>query len=119
MKDARIQYRRRCSYATKSNRIRPVKTPGGKLVAHYVVKSAKGPQCADPGCNKGLQGIPRMRPAQMSRLNKHHRTVSRAYGGNCCLTCVRERIMRAFIVEEQKIVKKVILEKAKAAKAAK
>lgn len=92
VKDVRITYRRRCSYKTKSNRIRPVKTPGGRLVAHYLEKSSKGPTC--PGCRKTLIGIPRLRPKQYKRLAGRERTVSRAYGGSWCATCVRERVLR-------------------------
>ena len=40
------------------------------------------------------------------------RTVSRAYGGSRCGNCVKQRIVRAFLIEEQKIVKKVMAEKA-------
>ena len=61
--------------------------------------------------------IPRLRPTEYKRLAKHDRTVSRAYGGVLCSKCCRERILRAFIVEEQKIVKKVLQEQAKAGKA--
>lgn len=32
----------------------------------------------------------------------------RAYGGVLCAACVRTRVVRAFLVEEQKIVKKVL-----------
>lgn len=46
-------------------------------------------------------------------MSKPNRTVSRAYGGSRCATCVRQRIVRAFLIEEQKIVKKVLLEKLK------
>ena len=63
--------------------------------------------------------IPRARPKAFARLPQHKRTVSRAYGGNLSHAAVRERILRAFIVEEQKIVKKVLTEKAKSSKAAK
>ena len=35
-----------------------------------------------------------------------------------CSKCVRNRIVRAFLIEEQKIVKKVVLEKMMAKKAA-
>ena len=52
-----------------------------------------------------------MRPKQYKKLSKNKRTVSRAYGGSRCAKCVRERIVRAFLIEEQKIVKKVLLEK--------
>ncbi|GAY44630.1 hypothetical protein CUMW_083370 [Citrus unshiu] len=42
------------------------------------------------------------------------RTFNRAYGGVLSGGAVRERIIRAFLVEEQKIVKKVLkLQKAK------
>ena len=34
------------------------------------------------------------------------------YGGSRCGKCVRERIMRAFLIEEQKIVKKVLKQQA-------
>ena len=59
--------------------------------------------------------VPRLRTKELRRLSSHHRTVNRAYGGSRCAACVRERIMRAFIIEEQKIVKKVLAEKRKAA----
>jgi large subunit ribosomal protein L34e len=45
------------------------------------------------------------------------KTVSRAYGGSRCHTCVRQRILRAFLIEEQKIGKKVLEEKLRKAKA--
>jgi len=45
------------------------------------------------------------------------KTVSRAYGGSRCHKCVKQRIVRAFLIEEQKIVKKVLLEKSKKVKA--
>lgn len=137
--------------------------PGGRLVAQYVTKAAKGPQCGD--CHTAIQGvrpparrarsavallclclcfpcvslwaivvvaaavgpwvvvpacdggcvwgvqIPRARPFEYSRMARHERTVNRAYGGSRCAKCVRERILRAFIIEEQKIVKKVLAEK--------
>ena len=44
--------------------------------------------------------------------------MNRAYGGSRCAHCTRERILRAFIVEEQKIVKKGLLDKLRAGKKA-
>ena len=44
-------------------------------------------------------------------LHKRERTVSRAYGGSRCAGCVRKRIVRAFLIEEQKIVKQMMIEK--------
>jgi large subunit ribosomal protein L34e len=46
------------------------------------------------------------------------KTVARAYGGSRCHTCVRQRIVRAFLIEEQKIGKKVMAEKLKKSKTA-
>jgi large subunit ribosomal protein L34e len=42
--------------------------------------------------------------------NAHHRekAVARAYGGSRCHHCVKLRVIRAFLVEEQKIVKKAL-----------
>eukprot|EP00246_Nothoceros_aenigmaticus_P010773 TRINITY_DN275_c1_g1_i1.p1 TRINITY_DN275_c1_g1~~TRINITY_DN275_c1_g1_i1.p1 ORF type:complete len:121 (+),score=24.66 TRINITY_DN275_c1_g1_i1:51-413(+) len=102
----RLTYRRRHCYATKSNQTRVVKTPGGKLVFQTAKKRAKGPVCSVTG--KRIPGIPHLRPAEYHRIHRHRKTVNRAYGGNMCGSAVRERIIRAFLVEEQKIVKKVL-----------
>ncbi|KAK6133668.1 hypothetical protein DH2020_032578 [Rehmannia glutinosa] len=83
----RLTYRKRHSYATKSNQHRVVKTPGGKLVYQTTKKRASGPKC--PVTGKRIQGF-------------------------FCM------IIRAFLVEEQKIVKKVLkIQKAKEKLAAK
>ncbi|KAH6800121.1 Ribosomal protein L34e superfamily protein [Perilla frutescens var. hirtella] len=54
--------------------------------------------------------IPHLRPAEYkrSRLSKNRRTVNRAYSGVLSGSAVKERIIKAFLVEEQKIVKKVL-----------
>lgn len=102
----RLTYRRRHAYNTRSNRVRKVRTPGGKLVFHYLRKKANVVKCGD--CHTELQGIPAVRPKEYRLLHKNQRTVSRAYGGTRCATCVRNRIVRAFLIEEQKIVKAVM-----------
>ncbi|CAM9350918.1 unnamed protein product [Choristocarpus tenellus] len=109
--NVRVTYKRRHAYATKSNKIKVVKTPGGKLVAHYHKKKAKGPRCAV--CSISLPGIKHLRPKQYKNLKKREKTVSRSYGGSLCANCVRQRIVRAFLIEEQKIVKQVLMEKMK------
>lgn len=81
---------------------------------HYIGKAAKGPRCGD--CHAALPGLPRLRPTGYARIAPNARSVSRAYGGSRCATCTRERIMRAFIVEEQKLVKQILQEKMRAAK---
>ncbi len=52
-----------------------------------------------------------MTPAQFSKSKKRERTVSRAYGGAVCAGCVKTRIMRAFLLEEHKAVKKLMADK--------
>ena len=41
-------------------------------------------------------------------MSRREKKVSRAYGGHLAGGVVRERIIRAFLIEEQKIVKKVL-----------
>eukprot|EP00933_Yihiella_yeosuensis_P023919 TRINITY_DN1856_c0_g1_i1.p2 TRINITY_DN1856_c0_g1~~TRINITY_DN1856_c0_g1_i1.p2 ORF type:complete len:124 (+),score=31.93 TRINITY_DN1856_c0_g1_i1:83-454(+) len=111
----RLTYRTQCRYNTKSNMQRIVKTPGGKLVFQGLQKKAKGPSCGD--CGKALIGLPRLRPYEMRRLKNREKRVSRAYGGSRCAKCVRMRVVRAFLIEEQKCVKQVLAEKLSQAKA--
>ncbi|PIO60962.1 putative ribosomal protein L34e, partial [Teladorsagia circumcincta] len=47
------------------------------------------------------------RPRELARLKKNQRTVSRTYGGCLSPNAVKERIIRSFLLEEQKIVSKV------------
>lgn len=107
----RLTYRRRLSYNTKSNKVRITKTPGGKLTYIYQKKHASAPKCGD--CGIALNGIPAMRPKKYATISKRQKTITRAYGGSRCAACVRSRIVRAFLIEEQKIVKKVLKAKAK------
>lgn len=95
----------RHSYNTISARLRGVRTPGGKLVSQRVKKTTKGPICSD--CKKPLAGIKHMRSTAYKRSSKRERTVSRAYGGSTCHQCVKQRIVRAFLLEEHKAVKRI------------
>ena len=45
----RVTYRRKVTYNTRSNKIRKVKTPGGKLVALYHKKKTNPVKCAVNG----------------------------------------------------------------------
>jgi len=99
----RLTLRRRLSYNTKSNKRRIVRTPGGRLVYQYVKKRKNVPKCGQ--CKEKLKGIRPTRPSERSRISKRQKTVARTYGGVFCHGCVRERIVRAFLIEEQKIVK--------------
>eukprot|EP00211_Chloroparvula_japonica_P013858 CAMPEP_0119123464 /NCGR_PEP_ID=MMETSP1310-20130426/3403_1 /TAXON_ID=464262 /ORGANISM="Genus nov. species nov., Strain RCC2339" /LENGTH=112 /DNA_ID=CAMNT_0007113295 /DNA_START=58 /DNA_END=396 /DNA_ORIENTATION=- len=105
----RVTLRRRHAYATRSNKIKIVKTPGGKLTVQYRAKLAKGVKCGD--CGNAVSGIAHMRPMEATRVSKRQKHVSRAYGGNVCGGCVRQRIVRAFLIEEQQNVKRVLKQK--------
>ncbi|CEP60062.1 60S ribosomal protein eL34 LALA0_S01e02168g [Lachancea lanzarotensis] len=110
----RVTYRRRNPYNTRSNKIKVVKTPGGVLRAQHTKKLATRPKCGDTGVP--LQGISTLRPRQYATISKTKKTVSRAYGGVLCANAVKERIVRAFLIEEQKIVKKLVKEQTESAK---
>jgi ribosomal protein L34E len=75
-------------------------------VCQYRTKKASYPKC--PVSGQRLAGIKAVRPAKMSnkRMAKREKTVNRAYGGCLSHGVVRERIVRAFLIEERKVVKK-------------
>merc|ERR1719162_795291 len=110
----RLTYRRHTRYNTKSNRNRILRTPGGKLTFQTLKKKATGPKCGD--CGKAIIGVPRLRPVEYRRLKKREKRVNRAYGGSRCAGCTRTRVIRAFLIEEQKCVKQVLAEKMSTAK---
>ena len=110
MLERRITYRRKSSYRTRGNNFRPVKTPGkslcfllsilivlgGKLVMHLLKKKAK---------DAGMQGIKAARPPQKRTISVCHKRVTRAYGGELNAAEVKDRIMRAFLIDEFKYFK--------------
>mmetsp|Transcript_281 Transcript_281/g.264 ORF Transcript_281/g.264 Transcript_281/m.264 type:complete len:120 (+) Transcript_281:67-426(+) len=109
--DHRITLKRRHAYRTRTNKVKTIKTPGGKYTAQYLKKTRKGCLCGD--CGISLPGIQHKDKLFFKNCKKRQKTVSRAYGGSRCGNCVRARIVRAFLIEEQKIVKKVVAEKLK------
>lgn len=111
--DNRYTYVRRHTYRTRSNRLVATKTPGGKVVGHLLKKHATGVKCGD--CGGRINGIPAIRPYAKKSTSKRELRVNRAYGGNSCAKCVRNRIVRAFLEEEKKTVKKMLQEKTKKA----
>merc|ERR1712062_144501 len=104
MVERRVTYRRRLSYNTKSNKVRVVRTPGGKLTVQYKKKNGATPRCGD--CGGDIHGIAAFRPKKLMAVSKPNKTVTRAYGGSRCANCVRERILRAFLIGEANLVKK-------------
>ena len=101
-----------CSFITHADtRFSPqyrTKTPGGKLVVQYTGKSSKG--ATNPKYLGGapLNGIKRLGSQKRHNAIKFAKTVNRPYGGVLSHDIVREKIVRAFLIEEQKIVKKVM-----------
>eukprot|EP00757_Euglenozoa_sp_SAG-D1_P010379 gene10379-3194_t len=102
----RVQYRRHCSYNTAGNKIKLVKTPGGKLSTHLRRKRVRGPHCPAFLGRLRLQGTTAERPSEHTSTQKV--SVTRPYGGVLTSEQLRERITRAFLIEECKIVKKVM-----------
>ena len=82
MLERRVQYKRKASYRTKSNRFRKIKTPGGKLSIQYIKKKTNGTK---------MQGVKVARPADFRRMRSTARTVARAYGGVLSAGEVRDR----------------------------
>ncbi len=85
----RMQFRRHVSWNTRSNKNRMVKTPGGRLAYQVIKKKARQPLCGDT--KRKLNGIPRVRPVEYSRLKQRQRKVARAYGGTLSAKAVRTR----------------------------
>ncbi|XP_054989024.1 60S ribosomal protein L34-like [Sorex araneus] len=112
-----LTYRRRLSYNTASNKTRLSRTPGNRIVYLYTKKVGKAPKSACGVCPGRLRGVRAVRPKVLKRLSKTKKHVSRADGGSTCAKCVRDRIKRAFLFEEQKIVVKVLKAQAQSQKA--
>jgi large subunit ribosomal protein L34e len=64
------------------------KTPGGRVVIHYVKKSPGKPKCAI--CGAVLHGLKRGTPKQIKSLSKTERTIQRPFGGMLCSSCTRD-----------------------------
>merc|ERR1712151_898078 len=109
---ARVHFRRNKSYNTRSNKTRHVRTPGGRLTAQYVGKTCKGAQNAMVTSSKRLTGLKRLRPTKYRLISKHSRRICRAYGGVFTHDEVKNRIIRTFLTEEVKNVKKTMAEQA-------
>ena len=109
----RIQYRRRTHYATRSNRFKLVRTPGNRLVAQKRDKKQNGPHTPWALGHKRLAGTKALGHFDRRRASRYVKTVSRPYGGVLNGEQVKDRVLRAFLIEEQRIVKKVLQAEAK------
>eukprot|EP00993_Chasmostoma_nieuportense_P005688 NODE_6309_length_549_cov_1374.156398_g6144_i0.p1 GENE.NODE_6309_length_549_cov_1374.156398_g6144_i0~~NODE_6309_length_549_cov_1374.156398_g6144_i0.p1 ORF type:complete len:120 (-),score=12.90 NODE_6309_length_549_cov_1374.156398_g6144_i0:122-481(-) len=108
IRNSRVHYRRHNCVNTRSNKTKIIRTPGARLYVHYRKKRTFGPRT--PACtgHQRLQGIRHLGHMQRKNAAKKELTVSRAYGGVLTHKMVRERVVRAFLIEEQMIVKKVL-----------
>ncbi|MBN1275220.1 50S ribosomal protein L34e [Candidatus Woesearchaeota archaeon] len=70
-----------------------VKTPGARVVTHYVRRKPKQATCAQ--CGAKLKGVPRGRPAQIKATPKSSRRPERPYGGVLCSACTRAKLKGA------------------------
>lgn len=102
MSSIRVHYLRRKSYNTRSNKVRKLRTPGGRLTVQYVGKRKSRPAPA-LRTNSRLSGM----TARPDRVRSKNR-VSRPYGGVFTPGQLKERILRAFLTEEVKIVKSFV-----------
>lgn len=82
--------------------------PGSRVVVQYVAKRGHGPRAPHDSCDCGkrINGIAQLRPYHYKRLAKKDKSVSRPYGGVLCGGCVKSRIIRAFLLEEIKTIKR-------------
>ena len=71
------------------------KIPSGKVVLHFEKRKVNPAVCAV--CKNVLPGVLSRRPAELKKLSKSKKTVSRVYGGNMCSKCVRDKIKREYI----------------------
>lgn len=91
------------TYKTRSNRRMKVKTASGKLLNRRIKKYAKKHRCHE--CASVLSSIARLRPAEFSRQKVSSRRVNRPYGATVCGKCVKDKIIGAFLADEERIVR--------------
>merc|ERR1712146_51788 len=96
------------TYKTRSNRIKQVRTPGGRLVAQVQHKKVSGPGNGLRTSSVRLGGLKRLRMPVYRNTHKTTRRVCRAYGGVFSHQEVKNRIIRTFLTEEVKNVKKTM-----------
>jgi large subunit ribosomal protein L34e len=104
----RVSYRRRMHYATRGNKQKMVRTPGNRLVMQKREKRSQGPHCPWVLGHKRLAGTKAYGHFDRRTKAGYGNRVSRPYGGVLTHDQLRDRIVRAFLVEEQRVVRKVM-----------
>ena len=107
----RISYVRRMHYATRSNQVRKIRTPGNRLKFQKVTKRSQGPHTPWVLGHKRIAGTKALNHFDNRTSSTHAKSTSRAYGGVLSADQVRDRIIRAFLVEEQRIARRMDLDK--------
>ena len=77
-------------FRSRTFRRKKVRLPSGIVALHHVKRNPPLHKCAV--CKKELKGIPRLRPYKMQKLGISKKSVERAYGGNLCSGCSRQKI---------------------------
>ena len=113
MTAVRVSYRRRMHYATRGNKQKLVRTPGNRLVMQKRDKRHQGPHCPWVLGHKRLAGTKALNHFDRRAKAGYGNRVSRPYGGVLTHDQVRDRVVRAFLVEEQRVVRKVMAAEAK------
>jgi len=72
------------------------KTPSGRITIIVKKKKGKVSKCAT--CKRSLNGIVRVHPRDLARINKSQKRVSRIYGGYLCHRCL-ERLLKSKVRE--------------------
>ncbi len=109
----RVNYVRRMHYATRSNQVRMIRTPGNRLKFQKVSKRSQGPHTPWVLGHKRIAGTKALNHFNARTSSTHDKSTSRAYGGVLSADQVRDRIIRAFLVEEQRIARRMDLDKKK------
>ncbi len=81
---------------SRSLRRKVIRTPGGRLVTHFVKRNHKAAKCAK--CGRPLLGVPR-KSTLKTKIGKSERAPRRPYGGVLCSKCAREEIITSKGVE--------------------
>ncbi|POW23099.1 hypothetical protein PSHT_00632, partial [Puccinia striiformis] len=114
-----LQRQRQLMAANTANQSQTVAGPNRTRVHGSSISVKEGGYLFQEGLDPYDSSVPALQPVQCATVSKRVKTVQRPYGGSRCGNCVRHRIVRAFLVEEAKIVKKVLKSQAVAIKSKK
>jgi large subunit ribosomal protein L34e len=86
---------------TRSLRKVYVRTPGGETKIHYEKRRPGPARCAI--CGRPLNGVPRLRPAELRKLPKTAKRPERMFGGVICPDCLAKllkKTIRSQVIEQ-------------------